>query len=93
MVHHPRHEDGKFHIQGKKYEQIRGSRRQVWHGTAYKTDGGLVKKDLLKNKWGNLVSKKLHNTAKKQKRLAKAGWFPRKDGTFGAVQRSTRRRK
>ena len=44
-------EDGKFHIKGKKYDLLDGSRAQVWHGTAYKTTGGLVKDDLTKNKF------------------------------------------
>ena len=47
-----RSEDGLYHIHGKKYELIRGSRAQVFHGTAYKTDGtpGLTKEKLLMNK-------------------------------------------
>ena len=36
----------------------RGSRRQVWNGTAEKTAGGLRKEDLDKNKRGRIVSKK-----------------------------------
>ena len=38
---------------------------KVWHGTLKKTSGGLTKKDLMKNKWGRIVSKKKHNLAKK----------------------------
>ena len=36
----------------------RGSRRQVWNGTAQKTSGGLTRNDLMKNKRGKIVSKK-----------------------------------
>ena len=35
--------DGKYHIKGRKYELLIGSRAQVHHGTAYKTAGGLTK--------------------------------------------------
>ena len=38
--------------------QTTGSRAQVWHGTAKKTSGGLTKKDLFQDKYGNLKSRK-----------------------------------
>jgi hypothetical protein len=41
-----------------------GSRAKVWHGTAHHTSGGLTKKDLMKNKHGEIVSKKKHAKAK-----------------------------
>ena len=63
-----------------------GSRAEVWHGNAKKTTGGLTKSDLLKNKHGELVSKKKHHTAKKETRLEKAGFFTQK-GKFGFVKR------
>ena len=63
-----------------------GSRAEVFHGTAKKTTGGLEKKDLLQNKHGELVSRKKHNTAKKEKRLEKYGFFTQK-GKFGYVKR------
>ncbi len=78
--------DGKYHIKGHAFEQLIGSRAQVHHGTAYKTEGGLVKSDLLFNKHGRIVSRKKHVTAKREKRLIKAGYFTRK-GKFGAVKR------
>ena len=89
-----KHADGMYHIHGKKYEQLRGSRAQVWHGTAYRTDGtpGLKKDNLLMNKWGRIVSKKKHNTAKKEKRLEKHGFFAKK-GKFGVVKKGTKKRK
>ena len=44
MVNKPtRGSDGMYHIKGKKYEMLFGSRAQVWHGTAYKTKGQLKK--------------------------------------------------
>lgn len=77
--------DGKYHIKGHKYEVLEGSRAQVWHDTAYKTPGGLTKDHLLQNKHGRIVSKKKHATAKKEKRLEKAGYKTRK-GKFGSVK-------
>lgn len=64
-----------------------GSRAEVFHGTAKKTTGGLIKSDLMKNKHGEIVSKKKHFTAKKEKRLEKAGFFTQK-GKFGFVRKS-----
>ena len=66
--------------------QTIGSRAEVWHGNAHHTSGGLTKKNLLKNKWGRIVSAKKHRTAKKDKRLQKAGFFAKK-GAFGVVKR------
>jgi len=60
-----------------------GSRAEVWHGNALMTTGGLKKKDLMKNKHGRIVSAKKHMTAKKEKRLVKAGYKTEK-GKFGA---------
>jgi hypothetical protein len=66
-----------------------GSRAEVFHGTAKKTTGGLEKKDLLQNKHGELVSRKKHNSAKKEKRLEKYGFFTQK-GKFGYVKRDAK---
>ena len=79
--------DGKYHVKGKKYDHNEGSRAQVWHGNAYKTSGGLTKDKLMMNKHGRIVSKKKHATAKKDKRLEKAGFKPKK-GTFKAFKKS-----
>ena len=73
-----KHADGKYHISGKTYDVLVGSRAQVHHGTAYKTSGGLKAKDLTKNKHGRIVSVKKQRTAKKEKRLEKAGYKPKK---------------
>ena len=79
--------DGKYHIKGKRYELNTGSRAQVWHGTAFKTTGGLTKSHLHKNKHGRIVSMKKHKTAKKEKRLEKAGYKPKK-GSFVVMRKS-----
>lgn len=83
---HMKSEDGMYHIKGHKYPILIGSRAQVWHGTAYKTKGDLVKTDLLMNKRGHVVSKKVYNRAKREKRLEKAGYFTKK-GKFGWVKK------
>lgn len=67
-------DDGHYHVKGHKYELLIGSRAQVWHGTAYKTSGGLCKHDLVKNKHGRVVSKSKFESAKKEKRLLKHGY-------------------
>lgn len=85
-----RQEDGMFHLEGKKYKELFGSRIQVWNGTAYKTPGSLRKRQLMMNKWGRIVSAAKHKTAKKEKRLEKAGYFAKK-GKFGYVKRATRK--
>ena len=84
MKHYTRHA-GKVRVKGTTYNRVVGSRAEVWHGTARKTSGGLLKKDLMKNKSGRLVSKAKHTTAKKEKRLLKAGYGTKK-GKFGAVK-------
>ena len=87
--------DGKYHINGKVYDKLEGSRAEVGHGTAYKTSGGLLKKDLFykviqskkgktKGRW---ISLKKHQTAKKEKRLEKHGYFAQK-GKFGYVKKT-----
>lgn len=83
--------DGKYHINGKSYEMLIGSRAQVHHGTAYKTPGNLTKSHILMNKHGRIVSAKKHATAKREKRLEKAGYFTRK-GTFGSIKKDGSRK-
>ena len=74
------------------FEQTTGTRAQVWHGTAKKTSGGLTKSALMMNKHGRIVSRKKHNTAKREKRLVKAGFLTKK-GQFGFIKKGTRRRR
>lgn len=49
--------DNKYHIDGKIYEKIRGTREEVWCGAAYQTTGELKKRDLEMNRYGKIVSK------------------------------------
>ena len=72
------------------FEQTTGTRAQVWHGTAKKTSGGLTKTALMMNKHGRIVSRKKHNSAKKEKRLVKAGFLTKK-GHFGFIKKGSRR--
>jgi hypothetical protein len=85
MTRYTKNAHGHYLIHGHKYEILEGSRAQVMHGTAYKTSGGLKKSDLLQNKNGRIVSRKKHATAKKERRLVKAGYGTKK-GHFGAVK-------
>ena len=80
-----RQSDGLYHIHGKTYKILIGSRHQVWNHTAFKTPGGLLRSQLFMNKWGRIVSKDKHITAKKEKRLIKHG-FTAKKGRFGAIK-------
>jgi len=85
-------EDGYYHVKGKKYKELVGSREKVWNETAYKTPGGLTRDELVMNKRGRIVSKSKYYTAKKEKRLEKHGYFARK-GKFGYVKRRKGTRK
>ena len=69
-----------------------GSRAEVFHGNAKKTKYGLTKAGLLKNKHGEIVSRKKHLQAKKDKRLEKAGYFTQK-GKFGFVRKEGKTKK
>ena len=44
-----------------------GSRRKVWNGSAKQTTGGIKRKDLYKDKYGNLKTKKSRLSKKKRK--------------------------
>jgi hypothetical protein len=85
MTRYTKNSHGHYLIHGHKFEKLEGSRAQVVHGTAYKTSGGLTKSNLLMNKNGRIVSRKKHVTAKKEKRLVKAGYGTKK-GKFGFVK-------
>lgn len=78
-----KNDKGVYVVKGKSYPMLEGSRVQVYRGVAYKTSGGLTKKDIYKNKRGRYVSLKKHKTAKKEKRLEKAGYKTEK-GKFGS---------
>ena len=85
-----RQSDGQYHINGRTYKNLIGSRQQVWNRTTYKTEGQLNRSDLIMNKWGRIVSKNKHITAKKEKRLQKYGYFAEK-GKFGFVKKQSRK--
>ena len=84
---------GKYIVSGKSYDMLIGTRAQVWHGTAFKTSGGLTKSHIMQNKNGRIVSRSKHASAKRERRLIRAGYGTQK-GKFGAVKlhgKSTRR--
>ena len=95
--------DRKYLVNGKKFDMLVGSRRQVWNGTAYKTNPGkkaLTKKHLMQKKNGNIVSKRKSATAKRQKNLGKYIDLARKNKgkkfqkmTKGLVKKSKTKRK
>ena len=87
-----RNDKGMYVINGSSFKELFGSRQQVWNGTAYKTPGNLMKKDLFFNKWGRIVSKKKHFTAKKEKRLQNHGFYAKK-GKFGFIKKTRKNRK
>ena len=65
--------DGKYHINGGIYEKIRGTRDEVWCGSAYQTTGELKKMDLEMNKYGKIVSKVKMITATMDNNFIKCG--------------------
>ncbi len=76
---------------GSKMKTI-GTRAEVMHSVAKRTSGGLTKKDLKYNKQGRIVSVKMSNRAKKEKRLEKAGFKPVK-GKFKLFKKSDGKKK
>ncbi len=92
MAKKPTKVQGVYNIKGKKYIKLIGSRAEVYHGSAFKTAGGLQKKDIMMNKNGRIVSVKKHNTAKKEKRLEQHGYFTKK-GEFGYVKKDGKTKK
>jgi hypothetical protein len=85
--------DGKYEVNGKKFNELFGSRKQVWGGFAYKTAGELTVDKLAYNpKTRRIVSRVKHITAKTEKRLEKAGYFAKK-GKFGYVKQTRKNKK
>jgi hypothetical protein len=60
MKKYNKQKDGYYHIHEKKYEKLNGSRNEVWENIAYRTNGGLIKEDLLENQNGKIISKNKH---------------------------------
>jgi hypothetical protein len=85
MTRFTRTANGKCVVSGKTFDMLIGTRAQVWHGTAYKTTGGLTKSNIMKNKSGRIVSKSKYMSSKKENRLVKAGYGTKK-GKFGFVK-------
>ena len=88
--------DGKYHVNGKTYKMLVGSRVSVWNGNAYKTSYGkdaLKRGDIKKNKWGRLVSKRKSAWGKRRglKQLRLAGYTTKK-GKFGAIKIGSKKR-
>jgi hypothetical protein len=85
-----------------QFKKTVGSRAEVFHGTAEKTQYGktkrkggqsLEKKDLVKNKDGRIVSRELHMKGSKLlKRLNDAGYFAKK-GKFGSEYKPNKDKK
>jgi hypothetical protein len=90
MTKFSRTSNGRYSVSGHTYDSLIGTRAQVWHGTAYKTSGGLTKTNLMKNKSGRIVSRSKHITAKKEKRLVKAGFLTKK-GHFGFIKNGSKK--
>ena len=84
--------DGLYHVNGKRYKYLIGSRAQVLHHTAYKTKAGLTTKDLIMNKRGKIVSRKKSVTEKRRKQLWKMG-YRFKAGEFGVVKVDTKKQR
>lgn len=71
--------------------KARGTRAQVWHGTAKRTSGGLTKSALMKNKHGRIVSRRKHKTGMRTiKRLRKLGYVAKK-GKFTLFKKLSKR--
>lgn len=81
-----------YHAGGNTFEELIGTRAKVFHGTAYKTAGGLTKQDLEQNKkTGRIVSKRKAAEARKTRRLEKAGYKPVK-GKFVVMRKSSKKK-
>lgn len=87
--------DGMFHLKGKTFKILTGSRQQVWNKTAYKTPGGLTRKDLIQNKHRRIVSRKKHFQSKKEQQQGKRLFakYTAQKGKFGAVEKKMKNKK
>ena len=84
--------NGMYYIKNKAWPELFGSRQSVYKGFAYKTAGGLTRKDLFFNKNGRIVSAKKHQSASAERRLEKYGYYA-KSGRFGYVKRKTQKKR
>lgn len=53
-----KNKDGVYNIDGKIYQTLTGSRKDVYDGISFRTPGLLTKSDIIMNKYGKIVSKK-----------------------------------
>lgn len=75
--------NGKYNINGKLFNELVGSRKQVWGGYAYKTAGGLnIDKLVFNPSTRRIISRVKHISSKKDQRLIKKGFYNKK-GIFG----------
>ena len=65
-------EDGFYYINNKKYSSCFGTREEVWNETAFKTTGGLMKEQLIMNRYGKIVSKSKFIESKTNYRFAES---------------------
>ena len=71
--------------------QTVGSPAQVFHGTAKHTSGGLYKQHLMRNKRGEIVSRRAHKAGLRAiTRLRKAGYVAKK-GTFKLFKKHSKK--
>lgn len=92
MTNRPTKRNGTYTIKNKTFKKLKGTRREVWNGTAFKTEGELEKKDLIqpKGRNGRIVSLKKHMSGKNKanNNLIKNGWAFAKKGKFGHARAS-----
>jgi hypothetical protein len=68
-----KNKDGKYDVHGVIYDNLFGSREDVWNGLAYKTTGELTKDNLMIGKNGKIVSKKKSIQESDYNRFVKTG--------------------
>ena len=94
MTNRPTKRNGMYTIKNKTFKKLKGTRREVWNGTAFKTEGELEKKDLIqpKGRNGRIVSLKKHMSGKNKanNNLLKNGWAFARKGKFGHERTSKR---
>ena len=76
-----KNKNNEYVAEGQIFKELIGSRTKVMNGTAYKTSGNLIKADLMYNTVGKIVSRKKSIRAKRENKLGKAGYKPKK-GVF-----------
>jgi len=70
------------------YDKTIGSPAEVFHSRAFRTSGGLKKKDLMKTKRGRIVSRRRHAQGLKAIKHLRALGYIAKKGTFKLMRKS-----